>query len=285
MKTSKLVLTIFLGFILTLVTYLCFYMLSLNHDRGTNDEVHYVPFETPFKHLVVEDGWILNANIGEVPDLYSSMNGFNGDEDKVREILAKMTPNGMLLQEYYPGYDDEKVLSRIEIKNDTLFFRKQRIRSPFKRSIRLNLIGLNSVEISGSSSVTLTAQRDYAYDTVLNLGVFTIIIRDEAIARTDLLSFDELTVKARDFSTVTLLRMYGRVASDAKRITLSSDFQLSGNSVLTIYERELTLSQYEINDEAALIYPQKLIETAYGKKQYKSFIESNEKANISSSSN
>ena len=283
MKASKLVLTIFLSIIFSLVLCLCFFMLSTNHDRGTVGELHYIPFENSFRHLVVEDGWILSADFSEAPDFSSLMKRFNGD--KIREMKAEMTPNGMLMLEYFFGYDDEELLSRIEVKNDTLFFRKLKLASPFKRTMRLNLSGLSSVGISGSSSVAFKAERDYTSEIPFNLGEFTMRLKDEAIASTDMLSFDRLNLKAEDHSTATLLRVYPRSDFDGKEKNLISDLELSGNAVLKIYNSELRLTDYEIKDEAALIFPQKFIETAYGKKLSRYVVESSKKTNASSSSN
>tara|TARA_A100000171_G_scaffold47177_1_gene52850 strand:- start:613 stop:1479 length:867 start_codon:yes stop_codon:yes gene_type:complete len=276
MKASKLVLTIFFGFIFTVVAYLCFYMLSSNHNRGMKDEVHYVPFEAPFKHLVVEDGWRLSAYLSDVPELFGEMRWFNADSGKIQEIEAKLAPNGMLMTQYYPDYDDKELMSRIEIKNDTLFFREVKIIESSIRSIRLNLSGLSSVEVSGKSSVVMSSTGERSLNSPFNLGQFTIKTSDQASARTNWLSFEKLIVRSEDFSRVTLEWMYGVLQEDAKEVLLNSDALISGNAILRVSSSfgKVRLAKYEIKDEAALSYPQISVETVYGKKfsrYYKDF--------------
>lgn len=284
MKASKLVLTIFFGFIFTVVAYLCFYMLSANHDRGTKDEAHYIPFEDSFKHLVVEDGWQLSAYIGDDPELAGDMLWFSADEIKTEEIKGKLAPNGMLMTQYYPVYDDKKLLSRIEIKNDTLFFREvKRIESSI-RPIRINLIGLSSVDISGKSTISLNSKKDYSTDSSFNLGHFTIKTRDEASVSTNWLVFDKLTVKSQDFSSVTLEWMYRELTQNIKEVSLSSNVELSGNAFMTIRESEVSLTKYDIRDEAVIHYPNKSVETVYGKRFSRYYTDFNKQTNASSAS-
>lgn len=248
------------------------------------DEVHYVPFEAPFKHLVVEDGWHLSAYIGDDPELAGDMLWFSADEIKTEEIKAKLAPNEMLMTQYYPVYDDKELLSRIEIKNDTLFFREvKRIESSI-RPIRINLIGLSSVDISGKSTISLNSKKDYSTDSSFNLGHFTMKTSDEASARTNWLSFEKLIVKSEDFSSVTLQWMYRELVKDVKEVSLNSDVRLSGNAMLRIFESEVRLTDYEIEDEAALSYPQMSIETVYGKKFSRYYTDFNKKTNASSTS-
>jgi hypothetical protein len=285
MKASKLVLIIFLGFIFSLVLYLCFYSLSANHDRGTKDQAHYIPFEAPFKHLVVEDGWNLSAFIGDDPELASDMLSFYSGELKLKEIRTKLAPNGMLLTKYYPGYDDEKLLSMIQVKNDTLFFKRVKLKEPFIRSIRINLIGLSSVEVSGNSRVSLNSKSGHSTKSSFNLGRFKINARDEARVSTNWLSFDKLTMIAQDVSNVDLFWMYRNTPLVANSVLLNSDVKLSGNAVLKIHEGEVSMSDYELKDEAILVNSKVSVETVFGKKESYYMIDFNKRANASSSSN
>lgn len=283
MKASKLVLTIFLGCIFIIAVYVNILSVSAFHDRGTRGEVHYIPFEVPFKHLVVEDGWQLSAYIGDDPELAGDMLWFSADEVKVKEIKTKLAPNGMLMTKYYPGYDDE-LLSRIEIKNDTLFFRKLKRIGSSIRSIRMNLIGLSSVDISGKSTISLNSKKDYSTDSPFNMGRFTVKTSQEARVVTNWLSFDKLTVSGKDFSNVSLLWMYRKLAKDAKEVSLDSDIKLSGNAELTIYENEVSLTDYEIKNEAVILHQGKSVETVYGKKFSKYYTDFNKQTNASSTS-
>ncbi|KOF04291.1 hypothetical protein OB69_01860 [Roseivirga seohaensis subsp. aquiponti] len=289
MKASKLVLTIFFGFIFTVVAYLCFYMLSSNHDRGVKDEVHYVPFEVPFKHLVVEDGWRLSAFIGDDPVLFDDLHWFTTDSVKIKEVEAKLASDGMLMTQYYPVYDDKELLSRIEIKNDTLFFRKVKRITSSIRTIRLNLVGLSSVKVSGKSSVSMYSkkrytEKNYSDEKSFNLGRFTINTSDQSSASANRLVFDQLTVRSQDFSQVSLEYMFLNFPQGIKEVPLNSDVELSDNATLRIRQKEILLTKYKISDEAVIHYPNKSIETVYGKKDSRYLIELNKQTNASSTS-
>jgi hypothetical protein len=288
MKTSKLIFTIFLGSVFSLVLCFCFWMLSSNHNRGTMEEPHYVPFEDNFNHLVIEEGWSLTASIGEGLNLEDPLFWSGTTKIKLEELKGLMTPNGILLNQYYAGYDDENLLNKIEIKNDTLFFRQIKLAAPFKRHIRLNVITLNSVAISGESYIRLNPKRNYLSDiSSENLGEFTINMNDRARTTTNGLNFEKLNVRAQDFSNLTLLS-FGRVnhvSEDIKETHINSDVVLTGNALLEILDRNLFLTNYEIKDEAILVYSNSSVETAYGKKESRYSIELNKRANASSSSN
>lgn len=289
MKASKLVLTIFFGFIFTVVAYLCSYMLSSNHDRGMKDEVKYVSFDSPFKHLVVENGWRLSVFIGDDPVLFDDLHWFTTDSTKIKEVEAKLASDGMLMTKYYPVYDDKELLSRIEIKNDTLFFREMKILQSSIRSIRLNLVGLTSVTVSGKSSVSVYSKRryseqNYSEERSFNLGSFTIRTSDQASVSTNRLVFDRLTVRSRDFSKVTLEFLFLNLPQSIKEVSLNSDVILSGNAIMRIRQKEILLTEYKISDEAVIHYPNKSVETVYGKKDSRYLIELNKQTNASSTS-
>ena len=289
MKASKLVLTIFFGFIFITVAYLCFYMLSTNHNRGTKDEVRYDSFETPFKHLVVEDGWRLSAYFGDDPVLFDDLYWFTTDSVEIKKVEAKLASNGMLMTQYYPVYDDKELLSRIEIKNDTLFFRKVKRITSSIRTIRLNLVGLSSVKVSGKSSVSMYSkkrytEKNYSDEKSFNLGRFTINTSDQSSVSANRLVFDQLTVRSQDFSQVSLEYMFLNFPQGIKEVPLNSDVELSDNATLRIRQKEILLTKYKISDEAVIHYPNKSIETVYGKKDSRYLIELNKQTNASSTS-
>ena len=90
MKASKLVLTIFIGFILILSGYLYSLTIPSNENGLTYDEVRYVPFETPFKHLVVEEGWNLSLFLGEGLNLGNEMIWWGLSEKAIKEKEIQM---------------------------------------------------------------------------------------------------------------------------------------------------------------------------------------------------
>lgn len=262
-----MVLTIFLGFIFILVGYMCFLSMPSNQDGITNDEVYYVPFQTSFEHIVVEDGWDISLFLGEGLNLGNEMFWLRGDEEKLKETSTKMVSNGIRISKYYPGYDDRNLLSKIEIKNDTLFFRLMKVAPISIRAIEVNLSILTSLDVSGSSSVALGSKRKYVEDaSIMNLGHFTINANEEAKIRISGLAIDQLTLTAQDFSAFTLAFMWRPLIEGKRLAPLKSDISLSGNSVMTMSGEEITLSNYEIKDEAILVHTFTSVETVYGKK-------------------
>ena len=281
-----MVLTIFLGSIFILVGYMCFLSLPSNQDRITNDEVHYVPFQTSFEHIVVEDGWDISLFLGEGLNLGNEMFWLRGDEEKLKETSTKMAPNGIRMSKYYPGYDDKNLLSKIEIKNDTLFFRRIKVVPMSIRRIEVNLSTLSSLDVSGSSSVAIGPKRKYYEDdSIMNLGHFTLNTKEEAKIRISALAIDQLTLNAQGFSIVTLAFLRRPLTEGKRFVELKSDVSLSGSSVMEISGEDITLSNYEIEDEAILVHSFTSVETVYGKKFSKYYTDQlNKQTNVSSTS-
>jgi len=281
-----MVLTIFLGFIFILVGYMCFLFMPSNQDRITNDEVHYVPFQSSFKHIVVEAGWDISLFLGEGLNLGNEMFWLRGDEEKLKETSTKMAPNGIRMSKYYPGYDDKSLLSKIEIKNDTLFFRRIKVVPMSIRRIEVNLSTFSSLDVSGNSSVAIGPKRKYYEDdSIMNLGNFTLNTKEEAKIRISALAIDQLTLNAQGFSTVTLAFLRRPLTEGKRFVELKSDVSLSGSSVMEISGEDITLSNYEIEDEAILVHSFTSVETVYGKKFSKYYTHQlNKQTNASSTS-
>jgi hypothetical protein len=206
------------------------------------------------------------------------------DIEKLNALRDKMTPFGIRLSKYYPDYDDENLLSRIEIKNDTLFFRRIKAATSFKRVIRMNLLDLSSLGVSGNSSVDISSKRnDSGVTPVINLGHFVINISEGAKVSVSSAEISQLTLKADGFSSFTFGNFSSRGSTDTIKV-IQSDISLFGNAVMKVIDDKVALTNYKIYDEIILVFYNESVETVYGKKDSKYVIDFNKRTNASSSS-
>ena len=159
MKLSKIILLSFFCLCLAVSLFYTFKVF------GAESKVSYITDYSVFKidkeinTIVIEDGWNIFASLG--PDAYlrsSRFYEFYMEADSVEKgALIETGENGYILNRYIQEFDDA-ILSRIELKGDSLIFNALSSRQASllgQQRLRLNLKSIENINMKAESDVDM----------------------------------------------------------------------------------------------------------------------------------
>jgi len=264
MKPSKIVLFSF--FTLCLIISLFYTVKIIGAEKGAKFVEDYKSrnFDRQINTIVIEDGWNVYAYVGnQASDISGRYRNFHLAPDSLeRDALADAGINGLVMSRYIPEFDD-RILDKVEVRGDSLIFRKLGLSITtgldFGR-LRINLSNIENVQLKGNGRLYLTGSHKNA---AVRLSKMNVSLEDEGYARLNNIWFGHFNLNASDRSHMSLTMINSYLVDNGSHIAdiypddqkwVSSSIKLTGNSKMTVRLNKTEFPSAVLEDEAYVFF-------------------------------
>lgn len=275
MKQSKIAIGTFVVLCLGVTIYYAALISQASGTKNYSKEYKAISFDTEINHLVIDDGWRFSVHIGSTNTQGNDNGGYrsNSSPEEV-QILSELSGTGFLIRRYVPELD-ESLIESVRLVGDTLYFKTpDRPYSGFRR-LRLNLENLESLNISGTSSVRLIG-RNGSYP--MKLDELSVVQSGESNLSFNTLDFTQFNLDASGHAQTSMydalqgLSLYSRreaydsARMDGKTIVINSKIKLYGSASMDFAGEYMRFTDFQLLDEAILNLGYKALITQKGTK-------------------